>query len=233
MARVAGNGEFYIHQDANWNVVGVTDLGGNVVERNVLTPYGQLTVDQKTAPGDYDGDGDVDSTDRAAGESGGTCRGSSPTDACRILDLDFDDDVDDDDLTLFDALPQRNMDHPGLAATAIDQPLTHQGLLYDPEIGSYQNRARQYDPERRSFAQRDPSRYREAMNLYVYLKSSPTRLVDPTGRDCCSTMASDPDTPANWKGFRCCDCDLAGPTPPCILRLCINSSWAGAMVKCR
>lgn len=40
MMRVKDKGDLYVHQDANWNVVALTDLGGSVVERYVYTPYG-------------------------------------------------------------------------------------------------------------------------------------------------------------------------------------------------
>ncbi|MEK6674024.1 MAG: hypothetical protein AABZ47_00045, partial [Planctomycetota bacterium] len=59
-----GKGDRYVHQDANWNVIALTDLGGSVVERYVYKPYGQVTVHQDTGYGDRDGDGDVDSTDK-------------------------------------------------------------------------------------------------------------------------------------------------------------------------
>ena len=78
------------------------------------------------------------------------------TGACRILDLDFDGDYDSDDATLFDALPQGLARHPGRASTGASQPFAHQGLLFDAEIGQYQNRHRQYDPAKRRFLQRDP-----------------------------------------------------------------------------
>ena len=35
MMRAAGKGDLYVHQNANWNVVALTDLGGNLVERYV------------------------------------------------------------------------------------------------------------------------------------------------------------------------------------------------------
>jgi RHS repeat-associated protein len=153
MVRVADKGDLYVHQDANWNVIGLTDLGGNLVERYKLTPYGQLTVDQETGYGDRDGDGDVDATDK--GTPGTDCTGTV-SGACRILDLDFDGDYDSTDATKFDNLPQGLARHPGRIATGVEQPFGHQGLLFEPEIGSYQNRRRQYDPGKRRFVQRDP-----------------------------------------------------------------------------
>jgi hypothetical protein len=97
MMRAIGKGDLYIHQAEgdrggsvkDWSVIALTDLGGSLVERYIYAPYGEPTVHEETAPGDYDGDQDLDSTDRAAAEVGGACRGSSPTGACSILDLDF------------------------------------------------------------------------------------------------------------------------------------------------
>ena len=46
MMRRAGRGDLYIHQDANWNVIGATDLNARLVERYEYTPYGELTAHQ-------------------------------------------------------------------------------------------------------------------------------------------------------------------------------------------
>jgi hypothetical protein len=113
MMRSAGKGDLYIHQDANFNVIGVTDLGGSLVERYVLEPYGQLTVHQRSSFGDRDGDGDVDATDKDT--PGTTCIGT-PTAACRILD--GDGDYDATDATLFDNLDPGNAAHPGRRSAA-------------------------------------------------------------------------------------------------------------------
>jgi RHS repeat-associated protein len=152
------------------------------VERYDYSPYGEVTVYQETGFGDYDGDGDVDSTDRAAIEAGGDCLGGSPPAACAILDLGFDGNWDSDDRDAFDNLPQGLARHPGLKASGVDQPFAHQGLLFEPEIGSYQNRARQYDPRKRRFVQRDPAGFADGLNRYMYLGRRPTILVDPGGR---------------------------------------------------
>ncbi|MGH8674171.1 MAG: hypothetical protein ACREVG_07670 [Burkholderiales bacterium] len=156
MVRVKDKGDLYVHQDANWNVVGLTDLGHHLVERCVYTPYGELLVNQETGFGDRDGDNDVDASDK--GTVGVTCTGTI-SGACRVLDLDFDGDYDSSDATKFDALPQGLARHPGRTFSGVQQPFAHQGLLFEPEIGSYQNRARQYDPGNRRFAQRDEGIY--------------------------------------------------------------------------
>jgi len=174
---------------ANWNVIGLTDLGRHVVERSVYTPYGELTVHQDTGFGDRDGDQDVDSTDKAT--VGTTCTGTV-SGSCRILDLDFDGDYDSTDANKFDALTQGAQRHPGRPATNVSQPFAHQALMYEPELAQYQNRARQYDPGKRRFAQRDPftttrtlpNYPRDGMNSYQYLMGAPQQQLDPTGLSC-------------------------------------------------
>jgi len=207
MVRVANKGDLYVHQDANWNVIGLTDLGHHLVEHYKYSPYGELTVDQDTGYGDRDGDGKVDSTDK--GTVGVTCTGTV-SGACRILDLDFDGDYDSNDATRFDALASGSQKRPGKQSTGLSQPFAHQGLLFEPEIASYQNRARQYDPAKRRFAQRDPmalpdfqlrtNRYRMSIgfssqrlpeittsDMYLYEALNPGRNNDPFGLStgCC------------------------------------------------
>ena len=185
MMRAIDKGDLYIHQDANWNVIALTDLGGSVVERYVYTPYGQVTVHQETSYGDRDGDQDVDSIDK--GIPGITCTGTV-TGACRILDLDFDGDYDAADASEFDNLDQGIARHPARSSTGLHQPFAHQGLLYEPELGSYQNRLRQYDPTKRQFLQRDPlaegpgpDDAPDRLNVYRYVRNSPLGITDPSG----------------------------------------------------
>ena len=110
MVRVKDKGDLYVHQDANWNVIGLTDLEGSIVERHVYRPYGEVTVNQETGYGDRDGDGDVDATDK--GTPGTDCT-DTVTGACRILDLDFDGDYDSMNAHKFAALPQGLARHAG------------------------------------------------------------------------------------------------------------------------
>jgi RHS repeat-associated protein len=186
MMRSREKGDLYVQQDANWNVIGLTDQGRHVVERSVYTPYGELTIHQDTSYGDRDGDQDVDSTDK--GTVGTTCPGTV-SGSCRILDLDFDGDYDSADAGFFDSLPQGLARHPGRSSTGVSQPFAHQGLLFEPELASYQNRARQYDPSKRRFAQRDPlaldgdggSGYQDGMNVYQFATGNPLNNGDPAG----------------------------------------------------
>jgi len=185
MVRVKDKGDLYVHQDANWNVIGLTDLGSHLVEHYKYSPYGELTVDQDDGFGDRDGDGKVDSTDK--GTVGVTCTGTV-SGACRILDLDFDGDYDSTDATKFDSLAQGLQRRPGKQSTGVAQPFAHQGLLFEPEIASYQNRARQYDPAKRRFFQADSARrveplaeYTDGPNRYLYSVADPARHGDPSG----------------------------------------------------
>jgi len=185
MIRVKDKGDLYVHQAErdqggsvkDWNVVALTDLAGSVVERYTYTPYGEVTVYQETAYGDRDGDQDVDATDK--GVPGTDCTGTV-TGACRVLDFDFDGDYDTTDGTTFDGLPQGLSRHPGLRSSGVDQPLAYQGLLFEPEIGSYQNRARQYNPKARRFSSPDPCGD-DDQSKYAYIRSNPISRLDPSG----------------------------------------------------
>jgi RHS repeat-associated protein len=235
MVRVKDKGDLYVHQDANWNVIGLTDLGGSLVERHVYRPYGEMIVHQETGYGDYDGDGDVDATDRAAIETGGVCLSGSPPTACRKMDFDRDGDYDSDDRDMFDALPQGLARHRGRVATNVGQPFGHKGLILDAEIGSYQNRSRQYAAPERRFMQRDPlvwgnrprGGYQDGMNVYAYVGCSPTARMDPTGMcnvgwfvpggECGSSkpllgcVVCDGNN-----GYECCACTEVDPNGYCV-----------------
>jgi len=217
MVRVANQGDLYVHQDANWNVVGLTDLGGHPVERYVYSPCGELIVHQSTGFGDRDGDGNVNSTDK--GSVGTTCTGTV-SGSCRILDLDFDGDYDSTDAGKFDNLSQGLQLTPGKLSTAVSQPFAHQGLLFEPEIGSYQNRARQYDSREKRFGQRDtnfretvwsdllhPSSetnvFLDGMNGFTVGASSPPNFLDPSGRITCVSTLCDSCTPPSPGGGTC------------------------------
>jgi len=121
----------------------------------------------------------VDSVDK--GTVGVTCTGTV-SGSCRILDLDFDGDYDSSDATLFDSLPSGWQAREGLTASAVDQPFAHQGLLFEPEIGSYQNRARQYEPGLRRFAQRSDKALLDPYTAAI-TASANTRSRDANGHN--------------------------------------------------
>jgi RHS repeat-associated protein len=199
--RVKDQGRLYAHQDANWNVTGLTDLTGRVIEQYWYSPYGQLEAHVAAHPFDFDDDGDVDAQDIAAGTSGGTCWGDydGASGDCKRLDADGDRDIDVDDYTIINnyvATLDTDTELQRIPAASSNSRrgnlFAHQGLPLDAELASYQNRARQYAPAARRFMQRDPlitisrarSGYEDGLSLSEYVRSRPTIATDPTGLLC-------------------------------------------------
>jgi len=191
--RVKDLGRLYASQDANWNVTALTDLTGRVIERYWYSPYGELEAVVAAHPFDYDDDGDVDDDDYAV-TTNGTCSGAASGD-CRRLDANADGVVDSADQTAIAAyIATLNSDTelqrvPAATHSRRSNLFAHQGLVLDPEIGSYQNRARQYSPRAKRFMQRDPlieshvarSGYADGQNLYVATAASPLARTDWSG----------------------------------------------------
>jgi RHS repeat-associated protein len=69
-----------------------------------------------------------------------------------------------------------------LLVSTVGNPLMHQGLFRDGEIGSYQNRNRQLAAPLGRFMQRDPLGYVAGINAYQYALGQPLSRWDPTGR---------------------------------------------------
>ena len=104
----------------------------------------------------------------------------------------------------------------------------HQGLQLDPEIGSYQNRARQYLSRLNRFGQPDPVGYPDGTNYYAYTRCNPTKSNDPLGFASCELVCADmtygPHEAAKTKcctDYVACACrvvtcyrDPSGITPP-------------------
>ena len=219
------DGVAWVHQDANYNVIALTDFASQVLEHTYYTPYGIQTVDQETYWGDYDGDGLVtedewDTDTDGQLDSGDTCWGSGPTGSCRLVDFDFDNDVDATDATRLAELDSTTTyRQPGQPYSAVGNTRAHQGLVYDAEIGSYSGRARQYGARLKRFMQRDPlSRrrharvaYWEGMNSYACFRNNPFRWYDPSGRQAIPggeggsySYSCDCSRPKN-KSVPCCD----------------------------
>ena len=192
------HGRVVVHQDADWNVIALTDLKGAVLERYSYSPYGELEVVANSYFGDCNGDGFVNATDAASlCSSGCTCSYGTATGACRVFDFDADGDLDaTDQQTLASLYTGRSADLqnrriPSTSASPLGNPFAHQGLALDPEIHSYQNRARQYSAKIRRYIQRDAygmvpwfdadSYYASGVNLYEYVGASPLSNTDPTG----------------------------------------------------
>jgi RHS repeat-associated protein len=203
--RIADMGRIYVHQDANYNVTGTTDLTARQIERNYYSPYGQLEVAVDSHPFDYDDDGDVDEDDYAV-TTNGTCTGTATGD-CRRMDADADGDVDStDQTTISNYIASLTADTelartPAATGSQRGNSFGYQGLFFDHELASYQNRARQYAPIANRFLQRDPLHamiifasgdasnlkiaHRDGLNEYASLKSNPFLNRDPSGLVCC------------------------------------------------
>ncbi|MCB9867643.1 MAG: hypothetical protein H6816_13540 [Phycisphaerales bacterium] len=116
----------------------------------------------------------------------GTCSGTA-TGGCRRLDANADGVVNSADRTAIAAyLATLDSDTelqrvPAATHSRRGNLFAHQGLVLDPEIGSYQNRARQYAPGAKRFMQRDRLFDRRLVNFYSYVLARPTRYRDPSG----------------------------------------------------
>ncbi len=177
----------------DYNVTTLTDLAGRVLERVFTTEYGQPIIQSASYFGDYDADGDVDATDDGFLGSGQTCWGTA-TGTCRVFDFNQDGTLDAADETIMTALvsaPTTNRVHHNRRSSPAGNLFLHQGLVYDAEIGAYQNRAREYDPITERFMQRDPlvsdvailssARNLRLQNAYEYVDRAPLTYLDPSG----------------------------------------------------
>jgi RHS repeat-associated protein len=68
-----------------------------------------------------------------------------------------------------------------IPTSAVGNVYTFTGRELDAESGLYHFRARTYAPKLGRFIQRDPAGYVDGMDLYEYLRSSPTSKIDPFG----------------------------------------------------
>ncbi|MCG3130994.1 MAG: hypothetical protein FLDDKLPJ_01769 [Phycisphaerae bacterium] len=182
MIRGAG-GTWFVHQDANWNVIALTTPGGDVAEEVQYQPYGLPQVRRRLAFGDADADGDVDSSDN-------TARTAALTTYNRTFDADFDGDVSntsgDADKLAWDA----SYNDPDASVTMVvanrafspsGNPFLFTGRRLDAETGLYFYRFRTYHPTLKTFIQRDPLGYVDSASLYQYVGGMPTAAGDPLG----------------------------------------------------
>jgi RHS repeat-associated protein len=72
----------------------------------------------------------------------------------------------------------------GTAHSAVGNPYLFTGRRWDEESGLYYYRARYYDCEGGRFLQRDPLGYEDGMAVFLYVRSRPTRFLDPSGLAC-------------------------------------------------
>jgi RHS repeat-associated protein len=69
----------------------------------------------------------------------------------------------------------------GTPHSAFGNPWMFTGRQLDEESGLYFYRARNYDPGKGRFMQRDPIGYADSTNLYMYVDDNPTNELDPSG----------------------------------------------------
>jgi len=179
------NGTYFAWQDANWNVIGLTNPAGKLVEEYSYTPYGRMEAKRHTVLGDADNDGDVDTADNTAfGEAHPSSKGDPEYD--RDFDANYDGEIDDYDQAAFNA--QYNA--PGADKTVIvaarrfsptNNPYLYTARRLDAETGVYYYRARNYHPILKTFIQRDPFGYVDSSSLYQYVSGRPVGFVDPFG----------------------------------------------------
>jgi RHS repeat-associated protein len=70
-----------------------------------------------------------------------------------------------------------------LGASTIANPWTFTGRRLDAETGLMYYRARYYDAALGRFVGRDPLGYVDGLSVYIYVRSSPSNIIDPLGTD--------------------------------------------------
>ena len=226
------DGVAWVHQDANYNVIALTDFASQTLEHTYYTPYGIQTVDQETYWGDADGDGLVtadewDTDTDGQLDSDDDCWGSNPSGVCRLVDFDFDNDVDATDATRLAELDSATTyRQPGQPYSAVGNTRGHQGLIHDAETRTYSGRARTYGSKLKRWFQRDPlafqaksfsvrTHYQDGMSLLEYVASNPLSRLDPLG------LAYDPS--ANAIGSNCAGSE--NESGPCNVETCCRCGY--------
>lgn len=167
--------DYYI-TDTQFSPVALIDQSAKLVERVTYSAYGVPTF---RWPGDVDGDGDADATDKTliTLTSGG---GIGVTGYKADYDINRDGSVNSTDANLCVA-------HAALAAGLIsdpsgpDSPIGFSGYVFTSEARLYCVRHRHYDPVLAVWLERDPAGYVDGMNLYGYVGNGPTNYLDPSG----------------------------------------------------
>ena len=144
------------------------------------------------ATGDFNSNGVVDDEDAAAFDD---CITNHSTNGACLAAFDFDGsgEVDIYDAGVMAGLLGTFVDQPTHAClstatgSTIGNPYYFTGRRLDALVGAngvkqfYDYRTRIYDPVNARFSQRDLLGYVDGMNLYEYVSSRPTALVDPWG----------------------------------------------------
>ena len=121
-----------------------------------------------------------------------------------------------------------------LVASGVGNPFFHQGLPFDQEKGSYQNRHREYAARVQRFAQRDPLHYSDGLDPYPYVRANPANHVDPTGKK----AVVGPVTDCNLTLIRCYSRAYSqfNACVPDALQTCLDlfpgDDWENARIQC-
>ena len=215
---------FYALQDTNFNVLGILNHAGRLIEHYEYTPYGRRTIySHDWILGDLDGDLDCDNDDEAILNSQQGSRPASMADLYGDGGVFYNDymymtwafialnihGAQDDTPVLHARLESaRGLDaeYKPLSGVALND-FGHQGLLHDRETGLVYNRKRPYYPLRARFGVREMlgqaepgGGYQDGMNLYQYVRSAPVSHTDPSGLVWVSVLNTGLQRPA-YKGF--------------------------------
>ncbi|MBI4719272.1 MAG: RHS repeat protein [Planctomycetes bacterium] len=184
-------GDYLYLLKKNMTVAGLVDAAGQVVERYSYDAYGGVTINGSVR-GDVIADGSVDLHDVAALDACFTGAGPvvlSP--GCSRADQDLDSDVDLADYAALAGCLGGVQGGPRTPACLVSRvrseinPYFYTGRaldVVDPGLHALQyNRRRFYDPRHGRWMARDPLGITDTPNLYEYVQSRPTVLLDPTG----------------------------------------------------
>ena len=204
---------YYLLQEL-YTVTGLVEKSGALAEADVYDGYGKVGI-WDYSRGDFDRDGDVDTTDQttfnaALLASGGSTK--STTDPS--TDLDYDGDTDLTDAGIFTGIKNGGGAVVDAFVSSIGNPFNFTGRrLYMletlPEANNtpvanqqlQHNRARHYSPLEGSWLQRDPLKYWDSANLYLFVRNTPVVANDPSGLrpapQCVVILALSHDTDVN------------------------------------
>ncbi len=173
------------YHDHNYNITSITNFAGDVLERISYTPYGQPTYDVATINGDYDADGDIDSSDNTSFQScddGGS--GVAVSGACRVFDFDNDKDVDASDLSTFQTKYSGSTEiyrSPNSKHSENRHLFSFQSLRRDVESQLLNQRMRFQGSQTSRFVQAIGKWFPDSNRQYNVFLSNPTKYVNPAG----------------------------------------------------
>ena len=184
----AGDKTYYALTDAQFSCRAMIDDSGALVEWVDYTPYGEARHHHKY---DVDADdGGFDSSDRAIVSALADVTGfpPDPTDIDEFgyraeADINRDGTIDGDDLNAM-GTSYTSAVSAGLISTPggiRDNIIGYDGYVFNQESVQYSVRFRTYDPGLGRWIERDPAGHGDSLNLYEYVKTSPSNLIDPLG----------------------------------------------------